>query len=121
MGETMEDIRLLPEEEKFKIYETLEEKFHGKITCFEHNSGFPAIVVKISGRGKYITDCLSLEKWWRIRKGWTHFTIFPPQGSGFGISTKTKKEAIKKAATHFKVMESEIDGKRGWKITEEKD
>lgn len=108
---------MLPEEKKFEIYEELEQKHHGEVTAKAHKSGFPAITLIVKGKPTYITDCLSTEKFWRIKKGLTHYVIFPPKGTGFSTSTKTLEEAKQKAAEHFKVNVSEISEEKGWKIT----
>ena len=110
------DIRSLNEQEKFKIYDQLEEKHHGKITLDRHSSGFPAVTISVDGKLEYITDILSVEKWWRKRKGLTHFIIFPPKGAGYGLNAKTVDEAIQEAAKYFKVRPSDIDESKGWKI-----
>jgi len=111
------------DEEKFAVYEKLEAEHHGKIVMQEHSSGFPAVVISISGRRRYLTDCLSVEKWWRLRQGLKHYIIYPPEGcgasTGYRISAKTLDEAKEKAAKHFNIEASEIDTVEGWKIVEE--
>jgi len=64
------DIRLLPAEEKEKMYEQINELFlQGKaIKVREHRSGFPAVTVDTEDV-HIITDCISLEKWWAKKKG----------------------------------------------------
>jgi len=114
--ETVRDLRALSDEEKIKIYEELEKEHHGKIVMKAHRSGFPAVTVFVDDKPEFITDCLSVEIWWRKREGLTHFIIFPPEGTGYSVSTKTKEEAIQKAAEYFKVEPSAIDEAKGWKI-----
>ena len=65
-----EDIMSKSDSEKEKIYERLERSYgRWRLSVKEHKSGFPAVVIKVDGEPRYITDCLSLEDWWRKKKG----------------------------------------------------
>lgn len=96
----MKDIMSLDYDEKVKVYEEVETKRQSGSTVRskEDESGFPAIRLRIDGKDAYLTDCLSVEKWWRRRNGLRHFIV---TGSnlrfGFGESAKTKAEALERA------------------------
>jgi len=63
------DIRLETEENKFRVYEDLEAlRFGGvNVGVEEHRSGFPSVLIRIAGKPAYLTDILSIEKWWSGR------------------------------------------------------
>ncbi len=60
------DIRNLPDQEKDQHYEQADALYRqGKaVTVKEHRSGFPAVTVDCVDI-HLLTDCLSLEAWWR--------------------------------------------------------
>jgi len=112
----LEDLRSLPEWKKYELYEKLEREHHGEISTKAHSDGFPAVTINVKGKLLYITDCLSIETWWRTKLGLTHYVIFPPKGTGFSTSTKTLEEAKERAAEHFHVKVAEICEEKGWRI-----
>lgn len=61
------DIMELPDEEKAKIYEQIDQLYRkgSKVELREHRSGFPAITVDCEDI-HILTDCLSLELWWKV-------------------------------------------------------
>ena len=64
MQKQYKDIRLLPDEEKYEIYDKIGPGVKVKIK--EHSSGFPAITIDYKDF-HLLTDCLSVEKWWEER------------------------------------------------------
>ena len=65
----MKDIRLATDGEKAKVYEEVDRLYHQgvEVDVKEHDSGFPAVTLDC-GDLHYLTDCLSLEKWWATHK-----------------------------------------------------
>jgi len=66
----LKDIRSAPGEEKEKIYEQIDElhKTTGEpVIAKEHKSGFPAVTVEC-GEIFILTDCLSIERWRKLKK-----------------------------------------------------
>ena len=63
------DIRSQASQEKITVYEEINNLYlQGKaITVREHNSGFPAVTVDAEDI-HIITDILSLEQWWQMKK-----------------------------------------------------
>ncbi len=64
-----EDIRLKTEEEKKAVYDQLHQQYlQGNVpTVKQHSSGFPAVTIDCESL-HYLTDCLSLEEWWALKK-----------------------------------------------------
>lgn len=60
------DIRLLPQEKKYEIYDKIGLGAKG-VETEEHSSGFPAITIDYKDL-HLLTDCLSLTEWWLERK-----------------------------------------------------
>ena len=62
------DIRLDTEEHKVRVYEELEalRSSGGKVKVEEHG-GFPSALIRLNGEPAYLTDILSIEKWWSGR------------------------------------------------------
>ena len=60
------DIRPATDEEKDRVYEEVDRLYHqgNAVTVKEHRSGFPAVTLDC-GELHYLTDCISLEGWWR--------------------------------------------------------
>ena len=63
------DIRSHASQEKITVYEEINNLYlQGKaITVREHKSGFPAVTVDAEDI-HIITDILSLEQWWQMKK-----------------------------------------------------
>ena len=63
------DIRLDPDKKKEKVYEQIHALYlQGKsVTVKEHKSGFPTVTVDCEDF-HLLTDCLSLEQWWKKKK-----------------------------------------------------
>ena len=63
---------LQPDAKKVKVYEEIDRRFQAGegVTLREHRSGFPAVTVDC-GEVHILTDILSLEDWWREKKGLT--------------------------------------------------
>ena len=63
------DIRLTTREEKEKVYEEVDRLYHQgfEVNVKEHKSGFPAVTLDCREL-HYLTDCLSLERWWQEHK-----------------------------------------------------
>ena len=63
------DIRLDTEENKVRVYEELEAlRSSGvKVNVTEHD-GFPCVLIRLNGEPTYLTDNLSIERWWSGRK-----------------------------------------------------
>ncbi len=64
------DIRLNTEESKVRVYEELEAlRVSGaKLSMEEHRSGFPSVLIRLNEEPAYLTDVLSVEKWWANRR-----------------------------------------------------
>jgi len=65
MKKQHKDIRLLPREKKYEIYDKISPNVKVKIK--EHSSGFPAITIDYKDF-HLLTDCLSVEEWWEERQ-----------------------------------------------------
>lgn len=65
MQKQHKDIRLLPDEEKYEIYDKI--GLDVKVKIKEHSSGFPAITIDYKDF-HLLTDCLSVEEWWEERQ-----------------------------------------------------
>lgn len=63
------DIMMESDEEKEKVYDQINDLYlQGKaIKVREHSSGFPAVTVDAEDI-HIITDCISLEQWWKKKK-----------------------------------------------------
>jgi len=63
------DIRSETDEVKYKIYEEIHRRWNSgiKVSMNAHRSGFPAITIDCEEIA-IITDVLSLERWWALRK-----------------------------------------------------
>ena len=63
------DIRLDTEENKVRVYEELEAlRSSGvKVNVTEYD-GFPCVLIRLNGEPAYLTDILSIERWWSGRK-----------------------------------------------------
>ena len=63
------DIRLDTEENKVRVYEELEAlRSSGvKVNVTEYD-GFPCVLIRLNGEPTYLTDNLSIERWWSGRK-----------------------------------------------------
>jgi hypothetical protein len=137
-----EDISQLPEEEKFRIYDQIGPD---RKLVLVQDLQWPFIRVTYPNpqaselaRKRYakkdrticfITDILSVEKWFCLKRGHKHFAIFPPVKSscykygGFAIAVATEEDAIKEATAYYKkrrkYLRVAITRENGWQIKED--
>ncbi len=136
------DISQLSEEEKFKIYDQIgpEKKLvlvqdlqWPFIRVTYPNPQASELALKRAHASKeqticFVTDILSVEKWFYLKKGYKHFVIFPPAESscykfgGFSIAAATEEDAIKEATAYYKKRKrfrKKISRENGWQIKED--
>lgn len=134
------DISQLPEEEKFKIYDLLgpdkrlvlvQELQWPLIQVSYPNPQSSKIALKRWAKEAkkicFITDILSVEKWFCLKKGYKQYIILPPTNSkcwkygGFAVAAATVEDAIKKATIYYKKKRQykiKITKENGWQIKE---
>lgn len=84
-------------EEKYEVYDRIEAmRLAGRsVRTREDPSGFPAIRVYVGGRLAYLTDCLSLEEWRRVRTGTRHFIVSAKNlPRNYGVNAVGERDAI---------------------------
>ncbi len=98
---------LLSNKEKYTVYDEIKEKYDdSSVSLKEEESGFPDVSINVEGEPSYITDAISVEKWYAKRQNLHHYIVYPTQKEigkkgGYGVMAKDKAESIKKAEKYY--------------------